>query len=81
MTQYNTFNVKLPNAELHKLKSGIKNRSEVTLKISSNVVDYSNNKNNFPDEFLLTNTQVSWLRKAIANNSSANIKLSKTQIA
>ena len=25
MTQYNTFNVKLSYAELHKLKSGIKN--------------------------------------------------------
>ena len=29
---------------------------------------------------LLTNTQVSKLRKAFANNSSANIKLSKTQL-
>ena len=29
---------------------------------------------------LLTNTQVSKLRKALANNSSANIKLSKTQL-
>ena len=28
----------------------------------------------------LTNTQVSKLRKAFANNSSANIKLSKTQL-
>ena len=29
---------------------------------------------------LLTNTQVSKLRKAFVNNSSANIKLSKTQL-
>ena len=29
---------------------------------------------------LLTNTQVSKLRKAFANNSSANIELSKTQL-
>ena len=29
---------------------------------------------------LLTNTQVSKLRKAVANNSSASIKLSKTQL-
>ena len=29
---------------------------------------------------LLTNTQVSWLRKAFGSNSSANIKLSKTQL-
>ena len=37
-------------------------------------------ENNFPHKFLLTNTQVSRLGKAIANNSSANIKLSKTQL-
>ena len=37
-------------------------------------------ENNFPHKLLLTNTQVSKLRKAFANNSSANIKLSKTQL-
>ena len=31
-------------------------------------------------KLLLTNTHVSRLRKAFANNSSANIKLSKTQL-
>ena len=35
---------------------------------------------NFPHKLLLTNTQVSKLRKAFANNFSANIKLSKTQL-
>ena len=34
MTQYNTLNIKLSNSELNKLKSGIKNGSEVTLEIS-----------------------------------------------
>ena len=42
MTQYNTLNVKLSNSQLNKLKSGIKNNAEVTLKISSNVVGDSN---------------------------------------
>ena len=37
-------------------------------------------KNNFPHKLLLPNTKVSKLRKAFANNSSANIKLSKTQL-
>ena len=32
MTQYNTLNVKLPNLLLNKLKSGIKNGTEVALK-------------------------------------------------
>ena len=43
-------------------------------------VDDSNEENNFLHKLLLTNTQVSKLRKAFANNSSANIKLSKTQL-
>ena len=80
MTQYNTLNVKLCNSQLNKLKSETKTGTEVTLKISSNVVGDSNNKNNFLRKLLLTNTQVLRLRKAFANTSSANIKLSKTQL-
>ena len=80
MTQYKTLNVKLSHSELNKLKSGIKNSTEVTLKPSSNVVSDSNDENNFPHKLLLTNTQVSRLRKAFANGSSANKKLSKTQL-
>ena len=80
MTQYNTLNVKLSNSQLNKLKSGIKNNTEVSLKISSNVIGDSNDENNFPRKLLLTNTKVSRLCKAFANNSSANIKLSKTQL-
>ena len=79
MTQYNTLNVKLSNSQLNKLKSGIKNNAEVTLKISSNVIGDSNDENNFLHKLLLTNTQVSRLCKAFANNSSANIKFPKTQ--
>ena len=80
MTQYNTLSIKLSNSQLNKLKSGIKNGTEVTLKISSNIVGDSNDENNFPHELLLTNTQVSKLRKAFPNNFSDNIKLSKTQL-
>ena len=80
MTLYNTLNVKFSNSQLNKLKSGIKNNTEVTLKILSNVVGDSNDENNFPHKLLLTNTEVSKLRKAFANNSSANIKLSRTQL-
>ena len=58
MTQYNILNIKLSNSQLNKLKSGIKNNTEVTLKISSNVVGDSNDENNFPHKLLLTNTQV-----------------------
>ena len=48
--------------------------------LSLNVVGDSNDENNFPHKLLLINTQVSKLRKAFANGSSANIKLSKTQL-
>ena len=73
-------NVKLSNSQPNRLKSGIKSDSEVTSKLSSNVVDDSNDENNCPHRLLLTNMQVSKLRKAFANNLSANIKLSNTQL-
>ena len=38
MTQHNTLNVKLSNSQLNKLKSGIKNGTEVTLNLSSNIL-------------------------------------------
>ena len=65
MTQYNTLNVKLSNLQLNKLKSGIKNNTDITLKTSSNVVGDSNDKNNFPHKLLLTNMQVSKILKLL----------------
>ena len=47
MTQYNNLNVKLFNSQLNKLKSGIKNWTQVTLNLLSNVVRDSNDENNF----------------------------------
>ena len=38
------------------------------------------NETNFPHKLLLTNRQVSNLRKAFANHLSTDIKLSKTQL-
>ena len=77
MTQYNTLNVKLSNSQLNKLKSGIKNGTKVTLNLSSDLIGNSNDGTNFPHKLLLTNTQVSKIRKPIVNDSSANIKFSK----
>ena len=68
------------NSQLNNLKSELKNGTEVTLKLSLKVVGDSNDENNFLHKLLSTNTQVSKLRKASANNSSANLKLSKTQL-
>ena len=80
MTQYNTLNVNLSNLQLNRLKSGIRSGTEVTLKLSSNVVGDSNDETNFPHKLLLTNTQISRLPKAFANDSSVNKKLSKTHL-
>ena len=72
MTQYKILNVKLSNSQLNKLKFEIKNSTEVTVKLSSNVVG-SNDENNFSHNLLLPNAHFWSFRKAFANNSSANI--------
>ena len=58
----------------------MKNGTKVTLNCSSNVVGNSNDENNFRHKLLCINTQVSKICEAFANGSSANIKLSKTQM-
>ena len=47
MTQYNTSNVKLSNLQLNRLKSRIKNGTEVTINLSSSAVGESNDETNF----------------------------------
>ena len=74
MTQCNTLNVKLSNLQLNKLKSGIINGTEVTLKVSSDVVSDFNDEINFPHK-LLTDTQILRLGKTFVKNSSPSIKL------
>ena len=66
MTQYNTLNVTLCNSQLNKLKSEIKNGTEVTLNLLSNLIGNSNYETNFLHKLLLTDTQVSRIRKAFA---------------
>ena len=79
MTQYNSSNVHLPNSQLNKFKSAIKNETEVIVRFLSNMI--GDNGTIFPHKLLLTNRQVSNLRKAFSNHSSADIKLSKTQLS
>ena len=57
MTQHNSLNIKLSNSQLNKLKSAIKNETEVVLRLSSNMI--GNNQTNFPHKLLLTDRQVS----------------------
>ena len=48
MTQYNSLNVKLTNSQLIKLKSAIKNETEVFLTLSSNMAGNSDGEGSFP---------------------------------
>ena len=77
MTQYSSLNVKLSNLQLNKLYSAIKNGTNVILRLSSNMIGNSDDETNFPHKLLLTNRQVANLRKAFANHTSTNVKLSK----
>ena len=56
MTQYNSLNVKLLNSQLSKFKSAIKSKTEVVLRLSSNMI--GNNETNFPHKLLLTKFQI-----------------------
>ena len=80
MTQCNSLNVNLSNLHLNKLKSPIKNGTDVILSLSSNMIGNSDDEANFPHKLLLTNRQVANLRKAFANHTSTDIKLSKAQL-
>ena len=55
MNQYNSLNVELSNSQLNKLKSEIKNKTEVVLWISSNMISNYDDKTNFPYKLLLPN--------------------------
>ena len=44
MIQYNMLNEKLSNSQLNKMKSPIKNGTEVALNFSSNIIGDSNDK-------------------------------------
>ena len=74
MVEYNTINVKLPDSQLNKLKSAVKNKPGTTLRMSARMFS----ANNLPHELLLTTRQTK-LRNAIENNMATDIKLSKAQ--
>ena len=75
MTQYNSLNVKLSNSQLNKFKSAKKNETEVVLRLSSNMI--GDDETNFLHKLLLTNGQVSNLRKAFVNHLSQIISYQK----
>ena len=74
-------NVKLSNSQLNKLKSAIKNKTDVILRLSSNMTGNSDDETNFIHKLLLTNRQVTTYHIAFVNYLSTDIKLSKTQLS
>ena len=70
----------MSKSQPNKLKSRITNGTEVTLNLSSDVIDNFDDETDFRHKLLLTDTQVPRFCKAFANDSSANIKFSKTQV-
>ena len=58
MTKFNTINIKSSSLQLNELKSGIKNSTEVTLNLSSNLTVNSKDEINFLHKSLLTDIQV-----------------------
>ena len=59
----------------------MKNENDLVIRLSPSMIGDSNDKINFPHELLLTNRQVSGIRKAFVNNSSIDIKFSKAQLS
>ena len=62
MTQNNSLKCRMCSSQL-KWESGIKRGTEVPLNLSSNVIDESNDKTNFPLKAFLTNRQAASLHK------------------
>ena len=48
MTQCNSLNIKLSNPQLNKLKSTIRNETDVALRLSSNMIGNSDDETIFP---------------------------------
>ena len=81
MTQCNRVNVKLSRPQLNKLKAATKNEIKVIIRLSPNMIGNSNDEADFLHELLLTDREVSTILKVFSNNSSDNIKFSKTQLS
>ena len=76
MVEYSKINCKLTNVQLNKFKKAVKSNEGATLRLSIR----NFNKDEYPNELLLTTRQNTELRNALNNNSGTDIKLNKAQI-
>ena len=73
MTTYIEYGVKLTVGQKSKLVSAIRNKSPLTLRLKHSHLRGS-------DELMLTQRQISKIKKSISNGTGSDIKISKTQI-
>ena len=76
MVKYSKVDCKLTNVQLNKFRKAVKSNEGATLRLGIR----NFNKDEHPQELLLTTRQNTKLRNALNNNSATDIKLSKTQI-
>ena len=73
MTTYIEYGVTLTDGQKSKLASAILNKSPLTLRLKHSHLQGS-------DELMLTQRQISKIKKSISNGTGSDIKISKTQI-
>ena len=77
MNEYSTVNVKLTDTQLKKLKTDIKSKTGMTLRMSLKMID----RNDQRHELFVTTRQKTNLRNAFNNSLSTDLKLTKAQIS
>ena len=77
MVEYCKVNFKLPDSQLNKLKSAVKKRQGLTLRMNIKMVNWIN----LPHDLLLTRQKKTKLRNAFENNISTDVKVSKALIS
>ena len=73
MTSYIEYGVKLSDGQKSKLLSAIQNKSPLTLRLKHSHLRGS-------DELMLTQRQITKIKKSLANGTGSDLKISKTQI-
>ena len=74
MVEYSKVNVKLSDTQLKKLKTAVKDKTGLTLRMNLKMFAV----NDLPHELLLTARQRTKLRNAFNSNMSTDLKLSRT---
>ena len=73
MTTYTQYGVKLSDGQKSRLLKAIQNKSPLTLRLKHSHLKGS-------DELMLTQRQITKIKKSLANGTGSDLKISKTQI-